>query len=122
MASWRLRDPVSRFTEWLTSEGFWSAEQERKLRAAVRSEAVQALDEAGRTEKHSAQELFSDGAARWWVVLRCRCTCACNHGLLTCYGARAVYSVMPTHLREQQAEVNAFVARHPDVLPAGVAL
>lgn len=38
MASWRARDPVVRFRNWLVSEGWWDEAQEKEARRTYRQQ------------------------------------------------------------------------------------
>ena len=40
MQEWRAQDPVTRFQNFLSEAGWWSADQEKALRVAVRKEVI----------------------------------------------------------------------------------
>lgn len=93
MRAWRARDPVARFEGWLARNGWWDEAGGADARRTARTRAISALSAAAKRPKHPLTQMFED-----------------------------VYDQMPQHLCEQRAEVEAFVARHPDALPQGVAL
>eukprot|EP00195_Chlamydomonas_chlamydogama_P008912 CAMPEP_0202899442 /NCGR_PEP_ID=MMETSP1392-20130828/7669_1 /ASSEMBLY_ACC=CAM_ASM_000868 /TAXON_ID=225041 /ORGANISM="Chlamydomonas chlamydogama, Strain SAG 11-48b" /LENGTH=364 /DNA_ID=CAMNT_0049585617 /DNA_START=182 /DNA_END=1276 /DNA_ORIENTATION=+ len=93
MRSWRARDPVARFRQWLTLRSWWSDAQEQAHRKAARQQVVDALEGAAGVPKHPLSELVTD-----------------------------VYSGpgLPWHLQEQLQEILAAAAKHPELLPPGV--
>ncbi|CAK0771037.1 hypothetical protein CVIRNUC_003826 [Coccomyxa viridis] len=87
MQEWRARDPVTRFQNFLSEAGWWSADQEKALRVAVRKEAVQSLAAAQKIEKPPLSDLFTD-----------------------------VYKEMPWHIADQQEEAFKHAEQHPECL------
>jgi 2-oxoisovalerate dehydrogenase E1 component alpha subunit len=92
MRGGRARDPVGRFRAWLAATGGWDDAREAEARRAARREAIDALEAAGAVPRPPLGTLFDD-----------------------------VYDALPWHLEEQRAEALELAARHPELLPPGVA-
>lgn len=91
MRTWRARDPVGRFYQWLVGKGWWDEARDRELRQAARKEAISALETAQRAPKSPLSDMFED-----------------------------VYAEVPRHLAQQREEVFAHVAAHPDACPGDI--
>lgn len=85
------RSPVARFRKWIQRNGWWSDEDEHQLRANIRKQVLQAIQEAEKTEKPSLGELFTD-----------------------------VYDNLPSNLIEQERSLRDIVMRHPKDYPDDV--
>jgi 2-oxoisovalerate dehydrogenase E1 component alpha subunit len=86
MEFWKEQDnPMLRMRNFLKKRGWYTDEQEEELRKQCRKEVLAALNSAEKAPKLGVHEMFED-----------------------------VYDVMPAHLREQKAEVEAHIARNPD--------
>lgn len=59
-AYWEARSPIIRFGRYLHSRGLWSVDEEDRLRASARREAIEALMVAEREKKPESKNLFSD--------------------------------------------------------------
>ncbi|KAL2610880.1 hypothetical protein R1flu_022572 [Riccia fluitans] len=89
---WKLvRDPVLRFKRWIEAQGWWDIDSEKKIRTEARAAVIAAMNKAGRKEKPHISVLFED-----------------------------VYDSLPSHLKEQQAQLREVIARHPRDYPADV--
>ena len=51
MQSWRARDPVARFRQWLELQGWWSDKQEQEARKASRQQVCWSVITKGRSSK-----------------------------------------------------------------------
>ena len=60
MTEWKARDPVARFQLWLEGEGWWTSEEEAKLRGEARREVMKVIDVAERKRKHGLRTLVTD--------------------------------------------------------------
>ncbi|XP_031394329.1 2-oxoisovalerate dehydrogenase subunit alpha 1, mitochondrial-like isoform X2 [Punica granatum] len=85
------RNPVSKFRNWVESNGWWSDEAEAELRTRVRKQLLQAIQNAEKTEKPPLRELFAD-----------------------------VYDVPPANLQDQEAELREAIKRHLEDYPSDV--
>ncbi|KAM6589319.1 hypothetical protein CsatA_011924 [Cannabis sativa] len=91
---WRLsRDPVTRFRQWIESNGWWNAEAESEHRHNVRKQMLQAIQVAEKVEKPAVADLFTD-----------------------------VYDVPPSNLVEQEKLLRLAVKRYPNEYPSDVPL
>ncbi|XP_044478507.1 2-oxoisovalerate dehydrogenase subunit alpha 2, mitochondrial-like [Mangifera indica] len=89
---WRTaQDPVTRFRNWIQSNGWWSDENELELRSNVRKQLLHAIQAAERDDKPPITELFSD-----------------------------VYNVPPSNLCEQEDWLREIIKRHPEDYPPDV--
>ncbi|KAG7982929.1 hypothetical protein I3843_04G078100 [Carya illinoinensis] len=89
---WRsARDPVARFRKWIESNGWWCSEAESELRNNVKTQLLQAIQEAEKVEKSPLAELFTD-----------------------------VYDVPPLNLSEQEKLLRDTIRRHPQDYPQDV--
>ncbi|GMI86684.1 hypothetical protein like AT5G09300 [Hibiscus trionum] len=89
---WRMaRDPVTRFRNWIETNGWWGSEAESQLRSSIRNQLLQAIQIAERAEKPPVNDLFTD-----------------------------VYDNIPSNLREQEKLLRETMNRHPEDYPADV--
>lgn len=85
------RNPIARFRKWVNGNGWWSDEDESKLRANVRQQLMDAIQVAEKTEKPPISDLFAD-----------------------------VYEKLPSNLREQEELLRETVKRYPQDYPSDV--
>lgn len=86
MEFWKEQDnPILRMRTFLKKRGWYTDEQEEGLRKETRKQVLSALSAAEKAPKLGVAHMFDD-----------------------------VYDVLPRHLLEQKAEVEAHIARHPD--------
>ncbi|CAL5414632.1 unnamed protein product [Camellia sinensis] len=85
------RNPIARFRKWVNRNGWWSDEDESKLRANVRQQLMDAIQVAEKTEKPPISDLFAD-----------------------------VYENLPSNLREQEELLRETVKRYPQDYPSDV--
>ncbi|CAH2036642.1 unnamed protein product, partial [Thlaspi arvense] len=84
------RNPVNRFKKWVEDNGWWSEEDESKLRSNARKQLLQAIQAAEMWEKQPLTELFND-----------------------------VYDVKPKNLKEQELGLKELLERQPQDYPPG---
>lgn len=77
---WRQRDPLPRLRAFLTARGLWSDERDVAFVEQLTAEVQRAVEVAEQTPPPSVDSMFDD-----------------------------VYSTLPPHLREQRAELEAFM-------------
>jgi len=88
---WKMsRNPVNRFRKWVEDNGWWSEEDESKLRSNARKQLLQAIQAAEKWEKQPLTELFND-----------------------------VYDVKPKNLEEQELGLKELVKKQPQDYPPG---
>lgn len=87
----RTREPVARFRKWIQGNGWWNEVEESTLRSEVRTQVMQAIQEAEKLEKPPVSELFTD-----------------------------VYDVLPKNLMEQEMNLREAIRRHPGNYPLNV--
>ncbi|CAN7021751.1 unnamed protein product [Brassica rapa subsp. trilocularis] len=88
---WKMsRNPVNRFKKWVEDNGWWSEEDESKLRSSTRKQLLQAIQAAEKWEKQPLTELFND-----------------------------VYDVKTKNLEEQEVGLKALVEKQPQDYPTG---
>ncbi|KAL7176297.1 hypothetical protein ACSBR2_029777 [Camellia fascicularis] len=85
------RNPIARFRKWVNGNGWWSDEDDSKLRANVRQQLMDAIQVAEKTEKPPISDLFAD-----------------------------VYEKLPSNLREQEELLRETVKRYPQDYPSDV--
>jgi pyruvate dehydrogenase E1 component alpha subunit len=83
---WETREPVSRFREFLKSEGHWDAIDEEAIRETANEQFAQAKRDADAFDPGDVDEIF-----------------------------KYVYEELPPELQEQFTEFEAFLERRPDV-------
>ncbi|XP_052188220.1 2-oxoisovalerate dehydrogenase subunit alpha 2, mitochondrial-like [Diospyros lotus] len=89
---WRTaRNPVARLRKWMDRNGWWSDEDESKLRGIVRKELLHAIQVAEKTEKPPLSNLFTD-----------------------------VYETLPGNLLEQEGLLRETMKRYPQDYPSDV--
>jgi 2-oxoisovalerate dehydrogenase E1 component alpha subunit len=81
-------NPIKRLRLFLRTRGWWSEEEEATLRRDQRASVLSTLEKMDAVLKPAVSELFHD-----------------------------VYDVPPAMLLEQEAELKAHLARHPDAYP-----
>ncbi|CAN6903078.1 unnamed protein product [Brassica oleracea] len=88
---WKMsRNPVNRFRKWVEDNGWWSEEDESKIRSNARKQILQAIQAAEKLDKQPLTELFSD-----------------------------VYDVKPKNLEEQELGLKELVEKQPQDYPPG---
>ena len=86
MEFWKEQDnPILLMRNFLKKRGWYTEEQEDALRKESRSQVLSALNAAEKAPKLGVAQMFDD-----------------------------VYDVLPPHLLEQKAEVEAHIARHAE--------
>ena len=80
---------ITMIQNFLKKRGWYTDEQEEELRKESRQHVLSALSSAEKAPKLGVAEMFED-----------------------------VYDVLPPHLLEQKAEVEAHIARHPEAYKA----
>ncbi|KAM7511147.1 hypothetical protein LguiB_010022 [Lonicera macranthoides] len=89
----KARSPIARYRKWVERNGWWSDDDESKLRANVRKQVIEAIQVAEKTEKPPLKDMFSD-----------------------------VYDKIPSNLHEQERFLREDVKRHPQDYPSDVPL
>ncbi|KAM7507817.1 hypothetical protein LguiA_018270 [Lonicera macranthoides] len=89
----KARSPIARYRKWVERNGWWSDNDESKLRANVRKQVIEAIQVAEKTEKPPLKDMFSD-----------------------------VYDKIPSNLHEQERFLREDVKRHPQDYPSDVPL
>lgn len=84
---------MTRFRNWVRTNGWWTDEEETHLRATVRKQVMKAIQVAGKTEKPALGDLFSD-----------------------------VYDEVPLNLQEQEKSLRQTIKRHQQDFPTDVPL
>ncbi|CAH8361292.1 unnamed protein product [Eruca vesicaria subsp. sativa] len=88
---WKMsRNPVNRYRKWVEDNGWWSEEDESKLRSSTRKQLLQAIQAAEKWEKQPLTELFND-----------------------------VYDVKTKNLEEQELGLKELVEKQPQDYPTG---
>ncbi|CAA0831679.1 2-oxoisovalerate dehydrogenase subunit alpha 1-mitochondrial [Striga hermonthica] len=87
------RNPTNRFRKWVQRNGWWTDEDENELRSSTRKQVLSAIHEAGKIEKPSLEELFTD-----------------------------VYDRVPSNLHEQEKSLREFVVKNKQDYPVDVPL
>ncbi|KAF3609317.1 hypothetical protein DY000_02046078 [Brassica cretica] len=82
--------PKKMFKKWVVDNGWWSEEDESKLRSSTRKQLLQAIQAAEKWEKQPLTELFND-----------------------------VYDVKTKNLEEQEVGLKALVEKQPQDYPTG---
>ncbi|KAJ3361365.1 hypothetical protein GGF32_007411 [Allomyces javanicus] len=83
---WKARDnPVTRFRKYMEAKGWWDQAKEDKHKKETRKTILAAFAKAEREPKPPVVDLFTD-----------------------------VYDNVPPHLREQEKELHALMAKYPD--------
>lgn len=57
---WKGRDPIMRFSEYLTSKKLWDAKKEEKLVAEIKEELARAVEKAEKMPNPEITDLFND--------------------------------------------------------------
>lgn len=78
-------NPITRFRLLLEKQGLWDSHQESTLRKEVRTKVLSAMNEAERTKKPAASQMFSD-----------------------------VYADLPPHLQEQTEQLAAHLKKYAE--------
>ncbi|WOG97492.1 hypothetical protein DCAR_0416832 [Daucus carota subsp. sativus] len=87
------RNPISRYRNWVESNGWWNEEQESELRGSIRKQLMNAIQVAEQIEKPLLADLFTD-----------------------------VYHEMPSNLQEQERSLTETMKKHPQDFPSGFAV
>uniref|UniRef100_A0A7N0TUK6 3-methyl-2-oxobutanoate dehydrogenase (2-methylpropanoyl-transferring) n=1 Tax=Kalanchoe fedtschenkoi TaxID=63787 RepID=A0A7N0TUK6_KALFE len=86
---WKMaRNPVKRFRNWITGNGWWSDDQEAELQSNIKIEILQAIQVAEKMQKPPVAELFTD-----------------------------VYDIAPSNLLEQERSVREALSKYPQEYP-----
>lgn len=87
---WREKDPVLRFRNWLTAQGWWSDDEEKALQESLRREVLETLKRAEKRPPPPLESLVTD-----------------------------VYAEVTPALQGQLEELTAHIRRYPEAYPKG---